>query len=277
MSFTTPVTERSCPGCFPIFQENQLGHMGLGGCLCEEVSTPSPLRGTRLVFENDFQDLEEEVVAAAENAEEEEEEEKPKVDVTKPLVGPLFALPCGVKIPECAICMDDIEMVNMTITTCGHTFHASCVFRALENNETCPLCRHPLVDLPQEEEDDEDEYEDVDSDDEDSDSEAGSDDESEEDASKVNLEQLAEKLTHMGYTMADILAIFVIDLKSGTNEARYSDQFAEKLTKDIDSIADGTISLSHRDNRSYAAVAAKAASPQVEVSAQVSAQVQENV
>jgi uncharacterized protein YbaR (Trm112 family) len=256
--------------------------MGPGGCLCDEVSeneeefmTPSPLRGVRLAFE--VEELvwhestrarfpiavEEHAVAAAnaeENAEEEVEEEKPKIDVTKPLVGPLFALPCGVKIPECAICMDDIEMVNMTITTCGHTFHASCVFRALENNETCPLCRHPLVDVSEEEED---EYEEIDSDEgSDSDSESGSDDsddESEEDASKVNLEQLADKLTHMGYTMADILAIFVIDLKSGTNEARYSDQFAEKLTKDIDSIADGTISLSHRDNRSYAAVAAKAA------------------
>ena len=74
------------------------------------------------------------------------EEEKPKVDVSKSLVGPLFALPCGFTFPECAICYEPIEMVNVAVTTCGHAFHASCAFKALDRTDCCPMCRHRLVD-----------------------------------------------------------------------------------------------------------------------------------
>jgi hypothetical protein len=81
---------------------------------------------------------------------------------------------------------------------------------------------------------------------------------------KVNLEQLAGKLTNMGYTMADILKFFVSDVKSGTNEQKYSEEFIDKMEQDINGVIEGTISLAHRDARSYAAVAA-APKPQTRV------------
>lgn len=33
---TETKTETKCPGCYPIFQENQLGHVGPHGCLGDE-------------------------------------------------------------------------------------------------------------------------------------------------------------------------------------------------------------------------------------------------
>lgn len=34
----TPKIKPVCPGCFPIFQENQLGHYGPNGCLGDEFT-----------------------------------------------------------------------------------------------------------------------------------------------------------------------------------------------------------------------------------------------
>lgn len=34
----TPKKKPVCPGCFPIFQENQLGHYGPNGCLGDEFT-----------------------------------------------------------------------------------------------------------------------------------------------------------------------------------------------------------------------------------------------
>jgi len=198
---------------------------------------------------------------AASEAEGEEEPEAPKVDVSKSLVDPLFALPCGFQFPECAICYEQIEMVNVTVTTCGHTFHSSCAFKALENNDCCPMCRHQLVDAPVFDEEDEDDEE---GEDDDSVADSDADEENADEDVKVNLEQLAGKLTNMGYTMADILKFFVSDVKSGTNEAKYSEEFVDKMENDINGVIEGTITLAHRDVRSYAAVAA-APKPQTRV------------
>lgn len=57
-------------------------------------------------------------------------------------------------ISECSICQDSIDTTiesycsgrsNLVITPCGHVFHASCLHEWLENNNTCPLCRHELL------------------------------------------------------------------------------------------------------------------------------------
>jgi len=181
-------------------------------------------------------------------------EEKPKIDVSKPLVEPLFALPCGFQFPECAICYEQIEMVNVTVTTCGHAFHSSCAFKALENNDCCPMCRHQLLDAPAEDDESEGEYEES-VDEEEGEEGSVADSDAEEDV-KVNLEQLAGKLTNMGYTMQDLLKFFVSDVKSQANEQKYSEEFIEKMENDINGVIEGTITLAHRDARSYAAVAA---------------------
>ena len=72
-------------------------------------------------------------------------------------------------VPECCICMDSINSaINNCTTPCGHMFCFQCLAKALEQNNTCPMCRAVLMEVPDEEETlytDEDEYE-MDSDDE---------------------------------------------------------------------------------------------------------------
>jgi hypothetical protein len=212
-----------------------------------------------------------EAVEQEAEAEEPEEEPKEKIDVSKPLVAPLFALPCGFEFPECAICYEKIDMVNVTVTTCGHTFHSSCAFKALENKDCCPMCRHQLVEEAESEGEYEESVDEGESEDG-SDNGEDEDDESEADDFKVNLEQLAGKVTNMGYTMHDILKFFVSDIKSGTNEQRYSEEFFDKMEQDINGVILGTISLAHRDARSYAAVASVASMASVAAAPKVQAQ-----
>jgi len=307
MSFTQ---RNLCTGCLQN-QPNQLAHMNLGGCLYtqedeedkededeENWETDSNASadsseefvfiGTRWVFpalSSQAEAVEQEAEAEAEvveqeaEAEEPEEEPKPKVDVSKPLVAPLFALPCGFQFPECAICYEQIDMVNVTVTTCGHTFHSSCAFKALENNDCCPMCRHQLLEEAESEGEYEESVDEGESDEDGSDNGEDEDDESEAEDFKVNLEQLAGKVTNMGYTMHDILKFFVSDIKSGTNEQRYSEEFFDKMEQDINGVIQGTISLAHRDARSYAAVASMAsvasvaAAPKAQAVAQAQGQV----
>jgi len=228
--------------------------MDPGGCLYEEPSFLSRLTaeirtdqaialedGAQRLLDMDFGD-----------DESEEEPEKPKVDVSKPLVEPLFALPCGFQFSECAICYEAIEMVNVAVTTCGHVFHASCAFRALDLADCCPMCRHQLVDEPPEEHDEDSEGGEEEEDEDEEDETGGEEDEKE--VAKVSLEQLTGKLTNMGYTMADIIRSLV-HVKSETNEAKYTEERDDKLHADIWGVMDGTITLAHRDARSYAQVA----------------------
>ncbi len=49
---------------------------------------------------------------------------------------------------ECAICLNPIDGTSSCHTDCGHTFHSTCVFKAVRTDPRCPLCRHEL--LPQE-------------------------------------------------------------------------------------------------------------------------------
>lgn len=268
MSFTQ---RNLCPGCIQN-QPNQVAHMHPGGCLYtddDEISWESdsseagdadssdefepenlePLNLEPLNLEPAFEQAVSE--AASEAA---VEEPKPKIDVSKPLVEPLFDLPSNFHFDPCAICFEKIEMVNVTITTCGHAFHSSCAFKALENNDCCPMCRHQLLDAPVEDDESEGEYEE--SVDEEEGEEGSVADSDEEEDVKVNLEQLAGKLQNMGYTMADILKFFVSDVKSGTNEQKYDEQYIDKMENDINGVIEGTISLAHRDARSYAAVVA---------------------
>ena len=73
----------------------------------------------------------------------EEEDSIPPMAV--PLCPPLsleqisecLATPCG-------ICYRDMELVNLTITRCGHIFHASCMNDSLMYNAICPFCRTQL-------------------------------------------------------------------------------------------------------------------------------------
>ena len=51
------------------------------------------------------------------------------------------------KMPDmnCCICKSDI-IDNINITTCGHTFHSTCLLKWISNNKSsCPMCRKKLV------------------------------------------------------------------------------------------------------------------------------------
>lgn len=192
---------------------------------------------------------------AFDNADEEgEEEKKPKVDTGLAIAKPIFALPCDVKLDQCPICFEDMEMVNITVTTCGHTFHSHCAFNALMNKTDCPLCRHQLIDVPDEEDmfesDEEDDEEDSDDD------EDGTDADEDESDTEVTIEQLGDKLNYMGYTMADVLNCLVAGIPTSNRERYASGTHLDKMVDDINGIITGQISLSSRDNRSYASVLA---------------------
>jgi hypothetical protein len=156
---------------------------------------------------------------------------------------------------ECPICYEQLNMINITVTRCGHTMHSSCIFTALETTDNCPMCRTQLCREIEDDDDDESEFNENneniqqqdDEDDEDEDDE-------EEEASGPTVEQLATKLQNMGYKPADFLMFIFSGLKSD-NKERYSQEFMDKLDDDVEDIIDGTIPLSMRDTRSYADVA----------------------
>ena len=202
--------------------------------------------------------IEEEVRRNNEEADEEEKKEKIcEVDCSVCTAKPLFTVPEGVNINECPICYECIDMIYVTIARCGHTFHASCLFKALELKTDCPMCRIQLINILEEDDDDtsidsedlEDE-EDLDDEDEDEDDE---DIEDESELRKVTHEQLASKLTHIGYTPADFLRIAGCRVKS-ENDGKYVCAFYKKFHEDVDKIILGEIKLADRDTRTYAQV-----------------------
>jgi len=178
-----------------------------------------------------------------EELEEGEIREKPKQrDLNLSTAKPIFALPCGTELGDCPICLDSIDMVNMTVTTCGHVFHSSCIFNSLETTENCPLCRNQLIYFPY--------IKDDESDDDESDAES----EYEERTSAVDLVQFTKKVANLGYTLQDVLSLLFRDLKSEKDLERYKGDFYVKFDETMSDILLGVIKLSDRDTRSYAQV-----------------------
>ena len=169
---------------------------------------------------------------------------------------PVCNLPENASLGECAICLEQIDqLINITSTRCGHSFHTSCLLRAITCGAgNCPNCRALLV--VKEEEDNEDEYwteyED-DEDDEEHDEESDEDDE--EEIQVATLEQTAAKLQNLGYSVADILSLYLGNEVKSENQDRYRGEFFRKMMEDLDSVIDGRIPLSQRDTRSYLDVA----------------------
>lgn len=52
---------------------------------------------------------------------------------------------CGRNLYECPICMDPVENTNNCVLSCGHRFHMGCMLKALERNNSCPLCRSEVI------------------------------------------------------------------------------------------------------------------------------------
>ena len=49
-----------------------------------------------------------------------------------------------VETTECPICFDEFTGTDRTITSCGHQFHSTCLFKHLQRTNTCPCCRGVL-------------------------------------------------------------------------------------------------------------------------------------
>ena len=45
---------------------------------------------------------------------------------------------------KCPICLDSLDKIFTTV--CNHDFHESCINTWLETRNTCPMCRHMLID-----------------------------------------------------------------------------------------------------------------------------------
>jgi hypothetical protein len=48
-------------------------------------------------------------------------------------------------VVECAICIENIDVVNNCVTHCGHKFCLTCIINACSRNASCPLCRSNLI------------------------------------------------------------------------------------------------------------------------------------
>ena len=205
--------------------------------------------GARQLIE-DFGDADSEVWVDVASVEKEPEPEKE----------PLFEAP--IPLGECPICYEELKMIDFTVTKCGHTFHSSCVFKAMEQNVDCPMCRCQLLEVQEEEEDEDEEGEDQ----EEGEEEDQEDEDSEGDEEpKVTLEQLYTKLQNMGYSPLDILAYAVenANLKR-QDEVRNTPEFIDEFADKAWGVIVGDISLAHVDQRTYAQVAAKTPEPQVQ-------------
>jgi hypothetical protein len=156
-----------------------------------------------------------------------------------------------VTLGECSICLDPIEqLVNVSNTRCGHTFHTHCFLRAIQSGAgNCPNCRSLLL-VKEETTDDESDY-----DESDYDSNEDDDDEDSLVTVRVTLEQTATKLQNLGYSVADILTLYLGTTVRSENPEKYNVEFLIKMNEDLDGILDGSIALSQRDNRSYATAA----------------------
>ena len=172
-----------------------------------------------------------------------------EVDLSIVLAQPRFEIPENC-LENCPICMEDILGVNISITTCGHAFHCFCLLTAVERNEECPLCRHPLIKIDYET--DEDDEEDGDENDEETiNSSSDASEEQEEEDSVVSLEQLTNKIINLGYTMKDLIYMLT---PIQSDDPKHTEQYEDGFFEIIEKIKDGRIPLSQRDTRTYSQV-----------------------
>jgi len=198
-----------CAGCFPIFQANQEGHMGYGGCLEDmTIDLCMPVN-----LEPVFDKIAEESITSNATS----SETSSFVTSTE---------------TDCCICFETIGEKNNCITECGHKFCFKCLATAMTRSNTCPCCRKPLIETNYEESDYESEENDYNDDD---DGEDNSEQHIEPNKDyKGNIEEIAERLEKSGITMLD-MASLLFNKFSKINE-KYSNEYVTKLCKIIDQI-----------------------------------------
>jgi hypothetical protein len=208
-----------CPGCFPIYQPNQLAHCEMGGCLWCPISQE----------EDDlFLQIEKDLEKIMNNNDDERNYEN-----------------------ECCICFENINKnKNNCVTECGHIFCLKCLVNSMYYDTwSCPYCRTKLIDIDVVKNDgyvEDDNYID---DDDDDDSEYISDYENEnhnenenvlpyepptqlEDGEIVeenvnyctNIEELTRRIESAGFTTKDLVYMLL---------ERHSEQYSEEHTVEM--------------------------------------------
>lgn len=201
----------NCPGCFPIYQDNQLGHMCPGGCMEQKEEDDVFCQPVNL---NPILD------AASDSSTNYSTFESASIGT------------------ECCICWDVIGKTNNCVTECGHAFCFKCLVTAMAHNpenQTCPYCRAQLVEASKNDDDDDSDWNE--SDDE------GEDDEDEEDegdqnveVEKGNVEEVVARLEKAGVTMLDVVSL-LYNKYSKTDE-KYTIEYIQKLCDTVDTIND---------------------------------------
>ena len=109
-----------CPGCFPIYQPNQLAHSEWGGCLWCSSSEEDDM------FKNIEQDLEKIME-----------------------IDSVSYVSVNSTHTECCICLENINKErNNCVTECGHMFCLKCLANTMYYDKwSCPYCRQSLIDV----------------------------------------------------------------------------------------------------------------------------------
>ena len=146
---------------------------------------------------------------------------------------------------ECCICYENIGAKNNCVTECGHKFCFKCLAMAMTKSNACPCCRQPLTDEPEVDEDeDESEYDDEEEDD--------ASDMSEEEDDVVSIEIVAERLEKNGFTMLDMVAMFM-----GANVGNLSEKYSPLNMDELYAKCDNIINEARKEAEELAMFAAE--------------------
>ena len=215
----------SCSGCFPIYQANQTAHMDSGGCLyvdddvfCQPVNLLPQFESSNV--DSGAVDTGSADAPAVDNE---------SASASGSEVSGFDSVGTGT---ECCICYEIIGKKNNCVTDCGHVFCFKCLATAMAHNNSCPCCRAPLTDTPDDEDDDSDYEEDDEEDDED------------DDEIYVNkeydgdVEDMVTRMEAKGVTMLDIVSLLFS--KFSKKDEKYTKEYVKTLCDTINQISEDT-------------------------------------
>uniref|UniRef100_A0A6C0L896 RING-type domain-containing protein n=1 Tax=viral metagenome TaxID=1070528 RepID=A0A6C0L896_9ZZZZ len=211
----------SCSGCFPIYQANQTAHMESGGCLyvdedvfCQPVNLLSQFESSNVDASAAYAPAVDNESASASGSE----------------VSCFDSVGTGT---ECCICYEIIGKKNNCVTDCGHVFCFKCLATAMAHNNSCPCCRAPLTDMPDDEDDDSDYEEDEEEDSDDDDDEIHVNKEYDGD-----VEDMVTRMEAKGVTMLDIVSLLFS--KFSKKDEKYTKEYVRALCDTINQISEET-------------------------------------
>lgn len=68
-----------------------------------------------------------------------------RISSTNNQVKTVKSIETPIETTECPICYEEFTKTNKIITSCGHQYHSTCLFKHLQGKNTCPCCRGVLL------------------------------------------------------------------------------------------------------------------------------------